>query len=440
MREHFNYTRSDITALDHTPNAPDFYIADRRHPQRAATPEEVKEWHRLVRKDGTIEIPVATSKAKELREFRQMNAAATERAVQLATSNITDPAARQAARSDLLKLLSDNGHERVSAAARLSELARLNKPEAASILKATWAMTEHPSYAKNPSLRLTLARIEMDQIRGKSGPGLDLRAKELAGEALKLAGGYDPVSNQRRHDLSVDKSEAALINRYAAQIFREAGDEPQAAWSDRLARFYEVGDTERATAFEDKLIESTPGTHMRATTPYEQQIHRRIMVIQEQKEQLLNVKSRELVDYNLHDAPAAAPQNTLYGEEYRTKLRRGENIPRQQQRETFKFNQNGVERGASLVASVDLVNKVGQYALMWRNTREIPKLDGELQQLERQLTAHNYYRVPPRPENLPKLEAELRRVFVPKEGQPTEAAIRVVMRRMEEASDAFWSK
>jgi len=41
---------------------------------------------------------------------------------------------------------------------------------------------------------------------------------------------------------------------------------------------------------------------------------------------------------------------------------------------------------------------------------------------------------------LPKLEAELRRVFVPKEGQPTEAAIRVVMRRMEEASDAFWSK
>ncbi|MBA3711416.1 MAG: hypothetical protein H0W76_03090 [Pyrinomonadaceae bacterium] len=221
LREHFNYTRSDITALDHTPNAPDFYIADRRHPQRAATPEEVKEWHRLVRKDGTIEIPVATSKAKELREFRQMNAAATERAVQLATSNITDPAARQAARSDLLKLLSDNGHERVSAAARLSELARLNKPEAAGILKATWAMTEHPSYAKNPSLRLTLARIEMDQIRGKSGPGLDLRAKELAGEALKLAGGYDPVSNRRRRDLSVDKSEGrwsiAMRRRFSAK-------------------------------------------------------------------------------------------------------------------------------------------------------------------------------------------------------------------------------
>ncbi len=109
-------------------------------------------------------------------------------------------------------------------------------------------------------------------------------------------------------------------------------------------------------------------------------------------------------------------------------------------RRVFETNPHGVARGANAAAGVDLVNKVGQYALMWRNTREIPKLDGELQQLERQLTAHNYYRVPPRPENLPKLEAELRRVFVPKEGQPTEAAIRVVMRRMEEASDAFWSK
>ncbi|MBA3711413.1 MAG: hypothetical protein H0W76_03075 [Pyrinomonadaceae bacterium] len=48
--------------------------------------------------------------------------------------------------------------------------------------------------------------------------------------------------------------------------------------------------------------------------------------------------------------------------------------------------------------------------------------------------------MPPRPENLPKLEAELRRVFVPQTDPQREAAIRVVMRRMEEASDAFWSK
>ncbi|MBA3711411.1 MAG: hypothetical protein H0W76_03065 [Pyrinomonadaceae bacterium] len=79
------------------------------------------------------------------------------------------------------------------------------------------------------------------------------------------------------------------------------------------------------------------------------------------------------------------------------------------------MNPQGVVRGAGAAASVDLINKVGQYALIWRNTREIPKLDAEIQQLERQLTANNYYRVPPRPENLPKLEAELTRVFVPKD-------------------------
>ncbi len=184
---------------------------------------------------------------------------------------------------------------------------------------------------------------------------------------------------------------------------------------------------------------------MRATTPYEQQIHRRIMVIQEQKGQLLNVKSRELVDYNLHDAPAAAPQTGVHADNSSSRTVFVPNKDGYQRKievrvETYPFNPQGAARGASAAASVDLVNKVGQYALMWRNTREVPKLDAEIQQLERQLTAHNYYRVPPRPENLPKLEAELRRVFVPQEGQPTEAAIRVVIRHMEEASYAFWSR
>lgn len=157
-------------------------------------------------------------------------------------------------------------------------MARRGAPEADHIMAATRAIAQQPGTEQNASLRITLARMNLEQAQARSGPYTDearyREAVALATEAVRLAEGHDPATGAPRATAMVDRAEAALVNRHAATVLRTTGDTLQAAQRERVARFYEVSDEERGAAVLSGFIaRQTPGTvEMRSVSVAEQRL------------------------------------------------------------------------------------------------------------------------------------------------------------------------
>lgn len=68
LREQFNYTDADIVEFDRQTDNKGFWVDDTRHPERWATPDEVKSWKI---EDGQTTITMSESLVRDLRTFRE---------------------------------------------------------------------------------------------------------------------------------------------------------------------------------------------------------------------------------------------------------------------------------------------------------------------------------------------------------------------------------
>lgn len=432
LRQCFGYTKADTNALDHAPDSPGFYLADRNHMERPATLKEAKAWP--IRPDGTIEVPVTATKARELERFLATGTPMKTRA-HAAVAGITDPAIRARVESNLLQLAATTGEQRIRAAIKLSTLAQPNEPHANDILAATRSLADQPGCKTNAALRLALARMSV-----ASNPQ---QAKNLTWDAIKLASGHDPSTNFQRPGVRVDRAEAALVNQYAAQIFHATGDEYQAQQREMIGRFYEADDLERAQSPEGGRIErwksDTNGTRMmRATTPAERGL-REFNAPHASQAEVANTDTTSDVDNN--SAKFRTPDR-YYGTEFDNN---GRPRPIVDDGRSRGLDTESAARGGGVGAAVSLIDEVNKWtpviADLYYGTSA--NHTAGRQRLEEHVVNESHYFVPPKPERLQRmvtyLENERREARTPQSKQQAEEKLRAFTTALE-ASHAYWNR
>ena len=470
LREHFGYSETDIAALDSAPDSPGFSIVDKAHPERAPTAAEIKQWS--VAADGTIEVPVLDSKVKELQSFRAERAARIERAVRAAAARITDPAVRQQVQDKLMTVLTKTGSERVQAAVDVSQIARATPSEAVNILEATRAVANQPGNETNASLRIGLARMSLEQTYAKAGPYNEEQfreAKNLAWDAVKLAEGRDIMTGQRRPGVVVDREEAALMLTHAAQIFRQTGDEGHAQWYEQVARYYEADETERWAVWptaETGMVmrierwkrRADGAPMMRATTPEEFELHNyQAQAARERGEKAPSDTRRNIRRFDTRvenqgtmqekavkiekQAGSFKAPEVLYGTKFDEKGNlRPVSVPLHDPGVENKgeLNPTGVSAGKNASAAVGVINLANNWTplLVDLYTGKTEQRIATLERFEKHAHEATTYPVPPRPEEVSAVMAEIERQVGPLDAQVRKN----IEARLREASHAFWER
>ncbi len=411
LREQFGYTDEEIKALDTQPGSPGLRLFyDREHPERQLTREDVD---RLVASDGTVAFAIPAAHVARLHEF-----------ISARVHRETD--------ANLDKLINGTPTERVQAALNLEQTARINSPEGERGLSETRRLIAQPANANNAALRLALAQMSRDRAAAFIGPQNPeqqyAEARSLTQEAVSLTNGRD-------------RTEAALVNRQAAQLYRSIGDEVQAQQRERIARFYEVDEKERSTyAVENMLIprwkpDPNGNPMMRATTEAETE--------QRQAEMLESEMEEPKVDMT-HD-PNELERNEARAEKVgtRTVWRKSQGKVRQVTEvdySNYPVNERGISNGEAVGGLPIIINEALEYVHIWRSAGDAARKLNERERLERNVTESTNYRVPPRPEDLPRLRADLERQLGASNNPQARQAITVVMRQTEEASHAYWGR
>lgn len=440
LREHFHYTDEDIAALD-AQGSNVFYIQDLAHPGSEAKREYVKQWG--VDQSGNVTIPVNSKMVEQLRRFR------AQRMVGSAVANISDPALREQVANNLFDVLTKTGDERAGAAAKLNELAQSSSPDASRVLEATRTIANQPEGRENPDLRLALASMNTRRFQATYGPFTDeyiaARKAEIQGDvmaAVNLAEGRDAVTGQTRTGVTVDRNEAARINREAARIFAENGDTAQAQVRERIARFYEVDEQERTQAgtlpgsMIDRWKRPTNGMNM-------------VVPVTREEQELREAQAREGEiegpEPDMTHDPNELARNETSAEKVKVRNVWRKRQGRMQQVQEYDYsnypvNERGIRNGEAVGGAVILFNEVMEYARIWRSAGEAAQRLAEMDRLERRARESTHYYVPPKPEDLPRLRADMERQFGASANPQARQVVNEVMRQTEEASHAYWGR
>jgi hypothetical protein len=293
-------------------------------------------------------------------------------------------------------------------------------------------------------------------------------ARNRLWDAVKLAGGIDPATGRERPGARIDRDEAALLNQYAAQVFRQMGDDASAAQREMIGRFYESDERERGIA---SLTEwSTiprwkPAEHgapmARATTEEERRLMEfdadyrasqrpdpppRDPALEKAKDAKRMEEARIMnPGTNQRRVEMSEDDGAVYTGRTTTRRKRevnGEMFERRTYTEQ-QVNPGGVRGGRTAAGAVDLVNTGLTYYTLYRKTQELARYQAERAPLQAAATNSTRFPVPPRPEEVERIASALEdartRTQDPQQRAKLEEALRFIP-TMREASRAFWNR
>ncbi|MBV8858997.1 MAG: hypothetical protein JOZ02_18840 [Acidobacteria bacterium] len=467
----FYYTDADISALEQSGPGEEFYISASAHPERWATPAEVKSFPVS---GGLTTIPVRESLVQSLVAFR------ARRRVEQATAGITDAALRRQVSEQLFAVLTGRGDQGVRDAFALSELAKGDTSGSGAVTEAIRKAADDPAGRQNAALQFALARASASEVfarRGKFyGPFDDANdfaeARTRALEAVRLAGGLDPSTGRERPGAVVNRQQAAALNMQASLLFRQLGDEYDATQREMIARFYESDDQERRAAATDTLNlwptiprwkpPADGRNYVRPTTEEEKRLREfdaEFRASQEEEptgsgdeglEKAKNARRTQesrIMNPGTRQRSVEAPvdEGQVYVGRTATdseRARNGELFTRRTGT-VRQVNEEGVARGAAVAGAVDLVNTGLAYYTLYRKTQELERYQAERVPLEAAANRATSYPVPPRPERVEQIESALRQRLAATTDAQEKARLEEALRfipTMREASRAFWNR
>lgn len=403
------FTTSDIESYktrykdgeDGLPVDNGFYINDNDGSKNWATKDEVAAWKSDA--NGNTIIDVELSSIEHLQQFRQ------ERVSGYASrysGGISDPALRKQFAAEAQNLISGTGATRVEAYRRLTSLQDPQQKQ--QVAEALRQLAEQGGYGENPWVRLAQANYA-EKSQPLIGPGLE---GQFGGDSHRLT--QEAVRLTQGNGQKMSREEAAYFQVQVASQLAQSGDNEGADRATRLARFYTVSDTERQKAqvfdniagennlfrrgFVDRLAPNTTGAKSMSAPTDEQQT---LDAFKRDKNNQIGMDKKELQE---------DPWKTTYP-----------GLPSLENRHL---------RISGGVGAIEEFNKwLGTYGKMQKATRII----AQREKLENAARESNRYPVPPKPEELPKMRAQLERLL-----GKQEAAVR--MAQIEQESRVFWNQ
>ena len=249
LRDYFGYTASDIKELDAQLPGKFFIVEKGDKSGKEMTADQVRTW--LPDANGMISMTLNDYWLKNLSAFHERRVTIV---INQAAGAINDSELRGKVTGYLQKLFSQSESERLTALNDLLNETGGSLDSSGQISAALSHLTDKAGYQDNPLLILVKANAALTEYRMKSGPGYDINARTLLAETIRKANSnFIFGSDQSPHSLS--RVEAGFVSRYASSLYNQLGDNKEARERDWAARFYEMGDEERAALSEGDMIE-----------------------------------------------------------------------------------------------------------------------------------------------------------------------------------------
>lgn len=387
------------------------------------------------------------------------------RSAELSTARIKNADLRKQVKADLQNVVVGSGDEKTNAAANLLNRAAKNQPEAEAVYQAVKATANRADQQQNAALKMTELRMDAAKQREFVGAIADPEQQTIAlqiriQEAVMLAEKSDLPANTSASG-KADRREAAWVNKQAAVLSNEIGDAKNSAFYEMTGRFYEVDKEEReSTVYPiQKSVprwKETGEGEMRADTKEEKALREFKAENDVTEEPYMKRELQEgpwKYEYKSKGkgTPKAAASRSDYVEGlieapkggqvavYDEKGRPIKNLPMDYSKKIKDFKPEMNRSGAAHVRLLGNATQALEVYNTWMPllfdlkhgyTLEKIQTRERLTKEEQQAT---HYLIPPRPEELPKV----RQQFEQQLGKEKSA---LMLRKLEELSNAYWSK
>lgn len=441
LTEHFGYPPEDIEALV---LATGFKISDTRAPKTEATPKQIASWPRDPQ--GRVSIHLSDWWVDRITTFRNERVRAC---LAQAASSIADPVMRAKWIEAMQKIITDSDNRGASFIELMNSINGSGQPRSQYV--AALESLQKTTAGTSPYVELALATLALEDARTLSGPGYDAAALQRLEAAMKR---LDSSTLGDGTGGGLTRADAEVINRQAARIQNELGDEDGANRREWVARWLGMRDEERAEYEEGDVVElNEPGVvsmsaptktsrelgELDADWAERQRMEQKINGIGAQTlpnfpndEKLLN-QGTENVEVNgavLIPKRRQDKGNKGYVPRYRVST---VNVPLR--------NPTQLENMKGASGAVDLFNTVGKFIAADRRMRELSDYLARRAVLQRRLRNQRFRTVPPKPakvkaaiDRLIELDRRTTDVRTKQELQTAIAALRTLL----EESRAAW--
>lgn len=221
------------------------------------TPEQVRGWR--PDSDGMLSVTFDQYWIKNLTAFREQRVVIV---LSQSMGAISDAKVRTEVLGALEKILKSTGNDRIIALNNLITIGSSN----GSVSETLGFLIAQEGFSDNPFLLIARARLDTIDYPTKSGHGYDTLIQPLLLQAIKKANeSFNSVAGTN-YSPTINRTEAAYINRQAAWMFAQIGKDREFQERDWLARMYEMSDEERAGYEEgDPIRIVAPGVKVMST-------------------------------------------------------------------------------------------------------------------------------------------------------------------------------
>ncbi len=439
LTQHFGYTPEDIDAFV---LAAKFEISDTRTPDVEATKKQIASWGRDPA--GRVSIHVSDYWVERIRSFRveRVKAIVAETA-----SAISDPLMRAKWSEMMTRVLTESGVERGQTFIELMNAINGSGQPRGQFAAAFEKLQAKPG-GSNPYVDLALATLALEDAKTLVGPGYDVAARQKLADAMRKLE-QAPLGDGAGGGLT--RADAEVINRQAARVHAELGDEDAANRREWIARFLGMSDQERSEYDEGDLVElaapgvvsmQAPNSTSRQLTKLEEDWARR----QQMEQQINNIGAQTLPNFPDDDLiyNRGTESVTIDGMVLRKKRGTGNGYQPRYRVSTVTVplrNPRAVDNMKGGLAVLDMIHTVGKLVAADRRNRELAEYLARKEQLQRRLRNQRYRTVPPRPAKvkaaIDQLVARDARTTDPAAKQELQNAISFLRALLEE-SRAAW--
>jgi hypothetical protein len=445
LREYFGYTDADITELRQKSDKL-FYVREDKEKDWASA-AQVKKWKADL--DGKISIPISQRIIDDITAFRDQRASFEIFKVGMF---ITDSSIKDEFSKDLDIILNKSGDQRISALNNLMVTIEGAGASRNQIYQALRFLTNESGYKNNPFLMIAFARTTIYNSSTTAISSSQVNQLQLS-NAIK-------ATNESLYNISaknsltkISKSEAAMINYWASDLYSKSNDENQAIQRRWIKRYLEIPDEERNLYNEGDIIEEVPigATVLKTPSATEMQL----------REQQQKWAERQKMENDINNigspVPPSDPRSDEFFQKPTDKIEMKDSLVRQKIRgnpqgyvpkyktvnvSTPVFREANI-RANGMGAVVYILTEILRYKAANRRMSEIADYYNRRNWLLNQLEKEQRRVVPPKPERIKQAIVDVRKYgrttvdFFVKRNIPT--ALRELEEMLEE-SYAFWKK
>ena len=437
LTQYFGYTAEDIEALV---KATRFKIADTRTPDAEATVKQIASWARDAA--GRVSIHLSDYWVERVRSFRNERVQAF---VEQASLAIRDPVMRAAWSSMMLAVLTGTSEERGATFVQLMNSINGSGQPRGQFVAALESL-QRTSVGGNPYVDLGLAALALEDAKTLSGPGYDTVVRTRLSEAMRKLEAFELVEGG-----TLSRADAEAINRQAARIHAELGDEDASNRREWIARFMGMSSEERAEYEEGDLVElaepgvktmSAPNKTSRELSQLEQDWAKR----QEMERKINGIGAQTLPNFPNDDMllNQGTESITIDGMVLRKKRGTGRGYQPRYRVSSVTVplrNPGAVTNMKGGLAVIELFNTTGKMIAADRRMRELAEYLARKERLQQRLRNQRYRMVPPKPAKvkaaLDQLVAQAARTTDARSKEQLQSAISALRALLEE-SRAAW--